>query len=228
MSGNTKPPSSKSDLDVRSPESWDKFYEENDPWCYTTSRYEKIKYQRQIDAVCGRLDPKAILEIGSSEGEHTSMLSNAFPEASITALDISFRATDRAAKRFKDNTRVSVVQGDLVDYISSAPTVYWDLIMWSESLHYFGATYSTSRLYRVIESVASTLNKGGLLCTANKVDTLEDSPRAVTHARPVVFEAYHVLFSGILEPIHRSRYTARRAESGSVHRYEIWLFMNRD
>jgi tRNA G46 methylase TrmB len=72
-------------------ELWKKEYLEEkfskpDPWNYLTSPYEQQKYHRQMDAIIDRYpNPGKILEIGSAEGAHTSLLAKRFPNARIIA-----------------------------------------------------------------------------------------------------------------------------------------------
>ncbi len=50
-----------------------------DPWRYSTSDYEQLKYERQLDAIKDRSpNPQRMLEIGSAEGAYTLKLARQF------------------------------------------------------------------------------------------------------------------------------------------------------
>jgi tRNA1(Val) A37 N6-methylase TrmN6 len=92
-------------------------FEEPDPWKYFASSYEKIKYRRQLDIIQDRCpNPDKILEIGSAEGAQTLLLAETFPEAKITAVEISSKAIQRAEYNLAAHkNRLELINDDIAN-----------------------------------------------------------------------------------------------------------------
>ncbi|MGD0952554.1 MAG: class I SAM-dependent methyltransferase [Methanotrichaceae archaeon] len=104
-----------------------------DPWKYFTSIYERTKYQRQLDIIKDRnQNPQRILEIGSAEGAQTLLLAAQFPEANITAIEISSNALGRAKNnllQFAD--RIELINADIAEYEPCIEDSFYDVCIWS-------------------------------------------------------------------------------------------------
>ncbi len=118
-------------LDSTSPAIFDLMYRcKKDPWNYSTSDYEKKKYEETLEAITDRRFGR-ILEVGCAEGVFTDMLSIHGDE--VIAVDVSQTALERAKCRNCDNLHVkfhcSNIEKDCLEG-------KFDLILCSEVLCY--------------------------------------------------------------------------------------------
>jgi trans-aconitate methyltransferase len=195
-----------------------------DPWAYFTSGYEHLKYTRQIDVIKDRrpnLD--RMLEIGSAEGAQTLMLLEQFPKASITTVELSSRAIERA----KDNLsrygkRAQLVNADIKEYEPMLQDNGYDVCIWSESIYYVGAQLSLLKTYGLLERIIGKLKGGGILVMANSVDLPEDIPESEVTKRPLM-DCYHHLLSHLAAPAQRAVYVEEKL--GRLYEYQIWAFI---
>ena len=135
------------------------YAEREDPWGYQDSPYELTKYQQQIDLLPKKRFNK-VLEIGCSEGCFTERLAPLCD--SLTAIDISSVALDRAKNRLSEYNHIDFVEADINNYdIGSSQ---YDLIVCSETLYYFG---NKDTLADFVGNIASALTVGGYLLSAH-------------------------------------------------------------
>jgi len=153
---------------------FERFFASKDPWRYSVSEYERTKYLRQLAAIqefCPR--PQSILEAGCAEGVFTEMLSRAFPQASITGMDISPTAIERAKDKCKNHPNITFVEADIVQLFCHdlPPLQHFDVIIQSESLHYiFVPLFFQRKLRSYLEAVVGYLNEGGIFVTSNGIN----------------------------------------------------------
>jgi trans-aconitate methyltransferase len=210
------------------PEPWKKEYLEEkflkpDPWNYFSSPYEQQKYHRQIDAIVDRYpNPGKILEIGSAEGAHTMLLAKRFPNARITALEISSQAMQRAMENisaFAD--RIELINTDLLDFESRLEDFSYDICIWSESIYYLGARLPVIGIYDLMGKIMGKLQPGGLLVMANSVELPADIPESAVTKRPII-DSYYSLISSLATPALKSIYAEEKM--GRIYEYQIWVF----
>lgn len=205
-------------------EFFDEKYAEADPWDFETSRYEQTKYRRQLRTIHDHVpEPDSILEIGCAEGVFTEMLLSRFETATVTGVDISEQAVERARDRVDDH-RATFVAGDAIEYLGRVGDTY-DVIVWSETIYYMGDRMSVRAVYEYVEAVAERLDPGGVLCMANIVDQPEGEEAPLTR-RPVQ-ECYHKMLAHVLNPVHRSNHIERKTGVDEPLEYEIWGFQRR-
>lgn len=192
-------------------------FTEPDPWNYETATYEQEKYERQIRTIRDyRPSPRSILELGCAEGIHSSMLLEAFPEATLTGVDISERAVERARDRVVTD-RASFTVANIAEHV---PTIdrRFDVVVWSETMYYLGYTLGTADMYDLVIDVANLLNPNGVLCSANIIDHDTGLESALTR-RPII-RAYQEMFDAELRRVHDAEYTEYKSDR--KHTYWIW------
>ena len=101
-----------------------------DPWGFTTSEYERRKYERTLNVLGGRRFRRA-LEAGSSIGVFTEMLAPYCDE--LLALDTSEQAVAFARRRLADHRHVRVERRTIPEETPDGP---FGLIVASEILYY--------------------------------------------------------------------------------------------
>ncbi|MGB3633674.1 MAG: SAM-dependent methyltransferase [Rubrobacteraceae bacterium] len=112
-------------------EYFDKLYAESpDPWEFTTSEYERRKYEQTLEVLQGRRFRRA-LEVGASIGVFTKMLAPYCDE--LLAVDTSERAVELARRRLSGWDNVRLEQRTLPEEMPEGP---FDLILASEVLYY--------------------------------------------------------------------------------------------
>ncbi len=166
-------------------EYFEKVHRKGEVWGYEDSRYEQVKYTRQIEAITGQ-QPSArdILEIGCSEGIHTLMMASAFPAARITCIDISPQAIKHAAERCRGRGGISFQEGDIIQMLKGnvLPLRSFDVIVQSECLYYlFPNLASHLSIDWYIKGVTELLRPGGVFVTAN----------GITFATKLVMQIYY-------------------------------------
>lgn len=110
---------------------FDALYAENiDPWGFTTSAYEREKYQATLAAL-PRARYRRALEAGCSIGELTRLLSDRCDR--LLAVDVSEVALAEARRRNADRSNITYVRGELPQ---DWPEGEFDLIVVSEVLYF--------------------------------------------------------------------------------------------
>ncbi len=105
----------------------------SDPWNCTKSAYESLKLERTLGAACEGSPPSPILEIGCGEGLLTAKLGDL--GCTVTAIDISATAVERARRRCARHAGVNVLAGDA--RVGLPPGPFRTVVM-SEVLYYLG------------------------------------------------------------------------------------------
>jgi SAM-dependent methyltransferase len=103
----------------------------DDPWDFTTSAYERAKYDRTIAALGDRRFARG-LEIGCSIGVLTARLAGRCDR--LLAVDVSALAVARARERLAGAPGVTVERRTLPEEMPAGP---FDLIVASEVLYYW-------------------------------------------------------------------------------------------
>ena len=101
-----------------------------DPWDYTTSEYERRKYEATL-AACGDGPFEDALELGGSIGVFSSLLAPRCER--LTTVDAAPTAVAAARRRLAGAPHVDVVLGEIPDAI---PIRRFDLVVASEILYY--------------------------------------------------------------------------------------------
>ncbi len=139
------------------PDYFDALYSaKGDPWGFSTSQYERDKYEATLGAL-GRQHYGRALEVGCSIGIFTRRLASRCD--ALTAIDASVVAVEAARRACADCGNVSVELGMVP---SGFPDGRFDLILLSEVLYYL----DVADLWRVADRCAETLAPDGevVLC----------------------------------------------------------------
>lgn len=171
-----------------------------DPWRYRTSKLERGKYDKILSVLPQRRFGKS-LELGCSEGIFTQML--APQTATLTAVDFSPTALQRAAARLKGSTHVDFLNLDLK---LQDPGSEYDLIVASEVLYYLG---DVPQIRAVGRRMLSWLNPSGYLVLCHmrtQTDEAEGFPKPrFVPSHPGAFTV-HGLFDEFPELTRLSQY----------------------
>ena len=106
---------------------------DEDPWEFTTSAYERAKYDRTVAALGERRFDRG-LEVGCSIGVLTARLAERCER--LLAVDVSALAVARARERLAGALGVTVERRALPEEMPDGP---FDLIVASEVLYYWDA-----------------------------------------------------------------------------------------
>lgn len=126
----------------------------NDPWNFSGSDYERLKYERTLAAVSGKRY-RNTLEIGCSIGVFTELLAP-FCDL-LTAMDISEIPLESARKRLRDQEHVKFVRASVP---AGFPAGDYDLIILSEVGYYL----TENELLATKELTMRHLQNDGLCC----------------------------------------------------------------
>jgi trans-aconitate methyltransferase len=110
-----------------------RYREDPDPWGYTTSEYERRKYEATL-AACGDGPFAHALELGGSIGVFSAMLAPRCVQ--LTTIDSAPTAVDAARRRLAGASHVRPVLGSIPEAI---PEQKLDLVVASEILYYLCA-----------------------------------------------------------------------------------------
>jgi SAM-dependent methyltransferase len=124
-----------------------------DPWGYTTSEYERSKYDATL-AACGSGPFAHALELGASIGVFSEMLAPRC--AQLTTIDASPTAVAAARARLAGASQVCTILGAIPDALSDDR---FDLVVASEILYYLTAP----ELARTLERLESCVVPGARL-----------------------------------------------------------------
>lgn len=146
---------------------FDDVYQNNeDPWSFETSPYEKEKYQTTIDAL-PKNNYNKVFEIGCSIGVLTEMLLK--KSTDILAVDPAQTALDKAAKRLHNDPNVTFKQMSVPNQF---PIEQFDLIVLSEVGYYL----SMPDLKILANKMIGHLNEGGQLIMVHWLPIVHDYP----------------------------------------------------
>jgi trans-aconitate methyltransferase len=128
-----------------------------DPWGYTTSEYERDKYQATLAAI-GDGPFADALELGASIGVFTELLA---PRCEwLTTIDGAPTAVAVARRRLAGVPRVDTILGEIPDAV---PIRRYDLVVASEILYYLTA----ATLIRTLARLETALVPGGRVVAAH-------------------------------------------------------------
>jgi len=114
-------------------EKFEELYLAEDPW-KLRGRQEQFRYRRTIEFIKKNFQKPGlkILELGCSEGHFTGHLSK--ENYSVTAVDISQKAIDRANEKKLNNTEF--ICADMIQFIVNNDLKSYDLILLLECIYY--------------------------------------------------------------------------------------------
>ncbi len=124
-----------------------------DPWGYTSSEYERDKYEATL-AACGRGPFADALELGASIGAFSELLAPRCER--LTTIDAAPTAVAAARRRLAGAPQVDVILGEIPDAI---PVRRFDLVVASEILYYL----TGSELTQTMGRLESAMMSGGRL-----------------------------------------------------------------
>lgn len=176
-------------LDSTSPAIFDLMYRcKKDPWNYSTSAYEKQKYEETLEAIADRRFGR-ILEVGCAEGVFTDMLSIHGDE--IVAVDVSNTALERAKCRNCENIHIKF---DCINIENDCLDGQFDLILCSEVLCYLD---TPERVAKVRDKLTEGLEERGCLLLVHMRLLKEDEsghPTPVTGLPRIGAKTVHGVF----------------------------------
>ncbi len=114
-----------------------------DPWGYTTSDYERGKYQATL-AACGDGSFSHALELGGSIGVFSELLAPRCER--LTTIDAAPTAVAAARRRLASFPNVRTLVGSIPDAV---PDHEFDLVVASEILYYLSTTELAGTLTRL-------------------------------------------------------------------------------
>lgn len=135
-----------------------------DPWNFTTSAYERDKYQATLAAL-PRARYQSALEVGCSIGELTRLLSDRCDR--LLAVDVSEVALAEARRRNADRSTIAYVRGELPQ---DWPEGEFDLIVVSEVLYFL----TRREIVELAGRVGRALTPGGDCVVVNYAGLIED------------------------------------------------------
>jgi 2-polyprenyl-3-methyl-5-hydroxy-6-metoxy-1,4-benzoquinol methylase len=133
-------------------EYFERRFEQPDPWGFEHREYERVKYQRTLDALPEQRYAR-ILEIGCAEGLLTESLAER--GTAVLATDVSERALSRARVRLADRRHVRFARSDV---FADRLTERFDLVVASEVLCF---AESLPMLDGAIERLTACIEPGG-------------------------------------------------------------------
>jgi SAM-dependent methyltransferase len=201
------------------------YREREDPWDYWTSEYELRKYGQQISLVAQFGTPRRILEIGCSTGAHTKLIHNAFPEANITAIDISSTAIARASQNVDFPGVVNFYAADIFSFAEKLQTKSLDVIFFSEVFEFLHEHCTIAEFSCLIRHLNACLSPCGILCISNIVPNPLFYSR--TEACQKNIRVFYELIGDYFREIVSTNSTLRKVEVERTYRYGIRLYRPR-
>lgn len=146
---------------------FDDVYRANeDPWNFTTSEYERDKYEDTINSL-GRNHYKNAFEIGTSIGVLTAQLAQRCDR--LLTVDASELPLKQARERLKNTPNVTILQMAVPDQF---PDGMFDLILVSEVAYY----WSMEDLQKAQQLMVEHLQPGGQLLLVHWTPNVHDYP----------------------------------------------------
>lgn len=204
-------------------ESW--YRDREDPWEYWKSEYETRKYHEQISLVAQFGTPKRILEIACSTGAHTKLIHDAFPEATITAIDISSNAIARAARNVDAPGSVSFHAADIFSFAETLEARSIDVVFWSEAFEALSEHCTIAEFSRLVRHLNRSLAPNGILCISHVVPG-PLSYLAIEAGQKNV-RVFHELICDYFRPAVSASNTLRKTEVDRTYRYDVRLYRPR-
>lgn len=146
----------------------EKYQEVADPWSYETSAYEQAKYRHLLTLLPEANAAGSILELGCSIGVLSALLAE--KARSLTAMDCSPVALERARERLRDHPRVEFVEGALP---RDFPAGTFDAVIVSEVGYYL----NVGDLALVADRAIAALNPGASLILVHWTVYVETYPQ---------------------------------------------------
>ncbi|MGI8429918.1 MAG: SAM-dependent methyltransferase [Solirubrobacteraceae bacterium] len=182
------------------PDWFERLYEQDDdPWRFATSEYERRKYSSTLAALGGRRFTRG-LEVGCSVGVFTALLAEHCEQ--LVAIDVSERALALAAHRLSDRNGVSLERAAFPEQM---PGGRWDLVLCSEVLYYL----DSPALELAIRRLTEVLRAGGTVLAVHW--------RPATKSYPFTGDAVHEL---MLERLGRWHALDSRADRYRLDRFD--------
>jgi len=120
-------------------------------------------YQTVIDVIPFRdADSFSFLDLGAGTGLLTTSIIRAFPNATVTLMDVSEKMLEKARERFSSNKRVNFL---IWDYSHSTLPGEYNLIVSAMSIHHLFDNEKKSLYQRVFDALKS----GGVFINADLV-----------------------------------------------------------
>jgi SAM-dependent methyltransferase len=206
-------------------ERFETFYREReDPWDYWVSEYEIKKYREQISLVSQYQSPRHILEIACSTGAHTKLIHEAFPNAKITAVDISPTAVARA----KRNVRFQGIEfrvADIFEFSKTLGNASIDAIFWSEGFDFLHDHCTIGAFSELARNLNLCLRSEGVLCISHAVPHPLSYPPIDAGRKNV--RVFHDLIGDYFHRAAHLNNTLRKSEIDTVYRYDTTLYRPR-
>lgn len=206
-------------------ERYESFYRNSvDPWDYWRSDYEIGKYHEQISLVAQFGTPKRILEIACSTGAHTKLIHEAFPEATITAIDISSTAIARASQNVSSPS-VSFHVADIFSFAETVESRSIDTIFWSEAFEFLHEYCTIAEFSLLIQRLNISLTPSGVLCISHIVPNPLSYP--IIEAGQKNVRVFHELIRDYFRQAVSASNTLRKTEVDKTYCYDIKLYRPR-
>jgi SAM-dependent methyltransferase len=207
-------------------EKYEAFYRDRvDPWDYWKSEYEIRKYRDQISLVAQFGTPKRILEIACSTGAHTKLIHDAFPEATIIAVDISSTAIARASQNVDAPESVSFHAADIFLFAETLEARSIDVIFWSEAFDFLHEHCTIAEFSRLVRRLNIALAPSGTLCISHIVPNPLFYPTIEAGQKNV--RVFHELICDYFRRAVSATNTLRKTEVDRTYRYDVKLYRPR-
>lgn len=207
-------------------EKYESFYRDRvDPWDYWKSEYEIRKYHDQISLAAQFGTPKRILEIACSTGAHTKLIHDAFPEAVITAVDISSTAIARASRNVDAPRSVSFHAADIFSFAETLEARSIDAIFWSEAFDSLHEHCTIAEFSRLVRRLNTSLAPNGILCISHIVPNPLSYPAIAAGQKNV--RVFHELICDYFREAVSASNTLRKTEDDRTYRHDVKLYRPR-
>ena len=204
-------------------EKYESFYREcTDPWDYWTSEYERRKYHEQISLVAQFGTPRRILEIACSTGAHTKLIHDAFPEATIIAIDISSSAITRASQNVNFPDLVSFHAADIFVFAETLEARSIDVIFWSEAFDFLPEACTIAEFSGLVRRLNIILRGNGFLCVSHIVPSPLSYPPIEAGQKNV--QVFHNLICDYFRVSASVSSTLRKEEVDTFYRHDVTLY----
>lgn len=118
-----------------------------------------------VDKLKGKVDYN-VIELGCGEGDLTQHLLRVMPNLELEVLDVSSEMISLAKKKLESHgSRVKYIEGDAYNYLNSAGTEKYDLIVSAWTIHNF----PWKDKEKIFGQIFASLKMGGALLMMDKV-----------------------------------------------------------
>src|ERR1700740_1063447 len=204
-------------------EYFNSIHKENDnPWNFWDSEYEQTKYIQQIQLVKDHIKPTNILEIGCSTGAHTVIIRNHFPDATITAVDISEAAVERAKLNTAGDKAINFIVSDVFDFLQSQKDSNYDAVFWAETFDQLHKVYTFDKFIDLVKILRELMQNNSMLCISHI--TAKNNSYKKLDTPKMVLDSYHTIISEIFNKTLEATYLAHKEENECAYEYKIFLY----